>query len=79
MKSIWIARTKPEVPEDMEHFVERHPEKEKEYTKLLVCYDEPYYKGLENTWYSRVMAEAPSYMFPEIEPGECVEFKTEAI
>ena len=32
---LWIARDNAIIPEDMEHFIERHPEKEIEYAKLL--------------------------------------------
>lgn len=47
--------------------------------ELLVCYDKPILeydskKGRKVWSYSRIMHEAPIYMFPEIEEGQCVEF-----
>ena len=47
--------------------------------ELLVCFDKPILKHdpdeHRNKWmYSRIMCEAPNYMFPEIEEGTCVEF-----
>lgn len=72
---LWIARDEAVVPEDMEHFIERHPEKEIEFAKLHIFYDKPYWSGCDGKWYgARDMCEVPNYMFPEIKIGDCVEF-----
>jgi hypothetical protein len=36
---LWIGRDNPIIPEDMEHYVERHPEDEIRYAKLHIFYD----------------------------------------
>ena len=74
---LWIARDRSIIPEDMEHFIERHPEKEIEYAKLHIFYDKPIWEGnyFGGSWqYAREMCEVPNYMFPEIKMGQCVEF-----
>lgn len=73
-KSIWIARDEAIIPDDMEHFIERHPEKRYEYAKLHIFYDTP--EWVSDHWQNaRDMCEIPNYMYPEIEEGVCVEFK----
>lgn len=72
---LWIARDKAVIPEDMEHYIERHPEDEIRYAKLHVFYDKPIYKN--GVWRcAREMNEVKNYMFPEIKSEECVEFKS---
>ena len=72
--SIYIARDKAVVPDDMVHFLERHPEKEYEFGRLHVFYEKPLWKGKE--WCgAREICDAKSYMFPEIGCGECACFK----
>ena len=72
---LWIARDNAIIPEDMEHYIERHPEDEIRYAKLHIFYDKPVWKG--NHWeYAREMCEVENYMFPEIKMGECVEFES---
>ena len=76
---LWIARDNSIIPDDMEHFIERHPEKEIEYAKLHIFYDKPIWKGnyFSGSWeYAREMCEIPNYMFPEIKMGQCVEFNS---
>lgn len=70
---LWLARDMAVVPEDMEHYIERHPEDEIRYAKLHIFYDKPIWK--ENGWKcAREMGKVKNYMFPEIKMGECVEF-----
>jgi hypothetical protein len=70
---LWIARDGANVPEDMEHYIERHPEDEIRYANLHIFYDKPIWK--ENAWKcAREMCEVKNYMFPEVEIGQCVEF-----
>lgn len=72
---IWIARDNAIVPEDMEHYIERHPEDEIRYSKLNIFYDKPIWCG--NHWGCvREMCEVENYMFPEIKMGECIEFES---
>lgn len=47
--------------------------------ELLICYDKPILEydskeGRRKWQYSRIMHEAPAYMFPEIEECTCIEF-----
>ena len=84
MKSVWIARTNAVIPEEMEHFIERHPEEEIGFTKLLVLYEKPWefkphVDGYGKFIGARIMCEAPGYMYPEIKPGQVVEFKSDEI
>ena len=75
---LWIARDSAIIPDDMEHFIERHPEKEIDYAKLHIFYDTPKWDG--RTWYgAREICEVQNYMFPQIGVGECVEFKSELL
>ena len=75
---LWIARDNSMVPEDMEHYIERHPEDEIKYAKLHIFYDKPRWDG--KSWVcAREACEVKNYMFPEIEIGECVEFNSENI
>ncbi len=75
---LWIGRDNPIIPEDMEHYIERHPEDEIRYAKLHIFYDKPIWSN--GCWrYSREMCEVSNYMFPEIKPGECIEFKSEQL
>lgn len=69
-KKIWIKRTEPEITEENYRYLERHPEKSHRFTKLLIYYDKP----VSRDQGGRIMTEAPSYMFPQIQPGEMVEF-----
>ena len=72
---LWIARDNPIIPEDMEHYIEKHPENEIQYTKLHVFYDKPVWEN--GRWCNaREMNEVKNYMFSEIKSGECVEFKS---
>jgi hypothetical protein len=71
---VWIGRSKAKIPEDAIGACERHPERRIVYTKLFVFYDRPYFDDKSGLWFSRTMAEAPSYMFPYIKEGECREF-----
>ena len=84
MKSIWMGRSDAVIPEDMVHFVERHPEAALNYTKLVIFYDKPLEFQHRQNGYgkfvgARVMCEVPNYMFPEIHSGEFVEFKNDEI
>ena len=75
---LWIARDNSVVPEDMKHFIERHPEKEIEYADLNVFYDEPIWDN--GSWgCARRTGKSNNYMFPEIKPGQCVEFNSKEI
>jgi len=78
---IWIARDNAYSDDkdfDLEHFLERHPESETEFGKLHLFYDKPIF--VESSWChyawegGRVSADIPSYMFPNIKCGECLEF-----
>ena len=72
---LWIARDNAQIPEDMEHYIERHPEDEIRYAKLHIFYDEPKWNG--KSWEcAREMCEVKNYMFPEVEIGQCVEFQS---
>lgn len=69
----WIGRDNPIIPEDMEHYIERHLEDEIRYTKLHIFYDMPVWKN--GCWEcSRKICEVENYMFPEIQSGQCIEF-----
>lgn len=79
--NIWIARDGAHTDDeefDLEHFLERHPEKEREFGALHLFYDKPTYNRpsfKHGRWEGgRVGTEIPSYMFPNIECGECLEF-----
>lgn len=72
---IWIARDNSVIPDDLEHFIERHPERELEYAKLHIFFDKPVWKG-EYWSCAREMCEVKNYMLPEIGMGECVEFES---
>lgn len=72
---IWIARDNSVIPDDLEHFIERHPERELEYAKLHIFFDKPVWKG-ESWSCAREMCEVKNYMLPEIGMGECVEFES---
>ena len=75
---LWIARDRAIIPDDMEHYIERHPEKEIEFAKLHIFYDTPIWNG--RNWYcARGMCEVKNYMFPEIKMGQCVEFNSSHI
>lgn len=72
---LWIGRDSSNIPEDMEHYIERHPEDEIRYAKLHIFYDKPFWE--ENKWSgAREMCEVKNYMFPEIGIGELVEFES---
>ena len=77
---LWIGRDNAIVPEDMEHYIERHPEDEIRYAKLHIFYDKPIWCG--NSWSgnhwgcAREMCQVENYMFPEIKMGELVEFES---
>ena len=76
---LWIARDNAIIPDDMEHFIERYPEKEIEYAKLHIFYDKPIWVGnyFGGSWQcAREMCEISNYMFPEIKMGQCVEFNS---
>lgn len=76
---LWIARDSSIIPENMEHFIERHPEKEIEYAKLHIFYDKPIWVGnyFGGSWQcAREMCEVPNYMFLEIGMKQCVEFNS---
>ena len=70
---IWIARDEAVVPEDMGHYIERHPEEKIRYSKLHIFYDKPIWCGF-SIWGGARQFEISNYMFPEIQCGECVEF-----
>lgn len=75
---LWIGRDNPIIPEDMEHYIERHPEDEIRYAKLHIFYDEPIWNRRDECWCgAREMCEVKNYMFPEVEMGQCVELKSE--
>ena len=74
MKSIYIARDNAMVPDDMAHYIERHPEDEIQYAKLHIFYDTPIWNASGYWGCAREMAEIPNYMFPEVKQGECLEF-----
>ena len=62
---LWIGRDNPIIPEDMEHYIERHHEDEIRYTKLHIFYDMPVWKN--GCWEcSRKICEVENYMFPEM-------------
>ena len=70
---LWLARNEGK---EEEYVHDRYTHVDGE---LLVCLDKPILKfdpdELRNKWmYSRIMCEAPSYMFPEIDEGTWVEF-----
>jgi len=70
---LWIKRTEADIPDDVyESVIERYPDRRIFYTKLYVFYDKP-----DDFANARLMCEVPNYMFPEIEEGECVEFKSD--
>ena len=70
---LWIGRDNPIIPEDMEHYIERHPKDKIRYAKLHIFYDKPIWEN--GCWEcSREMCEVKNYMFPEIKSGECIEF-----
>lgn len=72
---IWIGRDESIIPEDMVHYIERHPEDEIRFAKLHIFYDPPTWSG--KYWEcAREMCEVKNYMFPEIEMGQCVEFQS---
>lgn len=74
---LWIARDRANIPEDMEHYIERHPEDEIRYAKLHMFYDKPKWNGYYEVWEgAREMCEVKNYMFPEVEIGQCVELKS---
>ena len=79
---VYIARDDSVIPEDLEHAIERHPEREVEFAKLHIFYDTPQLE-YNPDWYNgkpryewknaRIIAEVPSYMFPDIKPKQmCV-------
>lgn len=81
--SLWIARDDSVIPDDMEHYIEMHPEEEIRFAKLHIFYDTPileynydWYNGKPRySWKNaRIMTEVPSYMFPEIKMQTCVKF-----
>ena len=77
---LWIARDRAIVPDDMEHYIERHPEKEIDYAKLHIFYDKPEWDNRKGIWYcAREMCEVKNYMFPEIKMRQCVEFNSSHI
>ena len=62
---LWIGRDNPIIPEDMEHYIEGHPEDEIRYIKLHIFYDIPIWKN--GCWEcSRKICEVENYMFPEM-------------
>ena len=72
---LWIGRDNAIIPEDMEHYIERHPEDEIRYAKLHIFYDKPIWRG--NHWgCAREMCEVKNYMVQEIKMGELVEFES---
>lgn len=77
---LWVGRTNVRFAEDFDdridqmNYLERHPEKEWMFTKLLVLYDKPSKIHFIEELDARIACEIPNYMFPEIEPGECIEF-----
>ena len=72
---LWIARDYSIIPDDMEHYIERHPEDEIKYAKLHIFYDTPIWN--RKAWHcAREMCEVENYMFPEIKMGQCVEFNS---
>ena len=55
---LWIARDNAQIPEDMEHYIERHPEDEIKYAKLHMFYDKPIWNRRDGCWYcAREMCE----------------------
>ena len=73
---LWVARN--------EGYYDEEDEDLRITGELLVCYDKPILEYDSNkgrmVWkYSRVMHEAPSYMFPEIEEQTCKVFMTHTI
>lgn len=78
---IWIARDLPTTDDeefDLDHFLRRHPEKEFIYGKLHLFYDKPEFRDYgfgKGEWVcGRIASDIPSYMFPKIGCGECMEF-----
>lgn len=78
---IWIARDEADYEDELIHYIERHPEKEREFGALHLFYDMPTYerRPLEKgKWIGgRTAAEIPSYLFPQIRCEECLEFNAE--
>ena len=72
---LWIGRDNAIVPEDMEHYIERHPEDEIRYAKLHIFYDIPIW-CYDHWRCAREMCEVKNYMFQEIKMGELVEFES---
>ena len=75
---IWIARDKAKPKDEREErYLERHPEKEIDFTELHLFYDKPRYDSNNGVWVDgRVATEIKNYMFPGIKCGECWEFNT---
>ena len=64
---IWIARDSAKIPDDMTHYIERHPEKIIEYADLNVFYDKPIWDNNNGSWgCARRMGKTNNFMFPEI-------------
>lgn len=77
---LWIARDRAIIPDDMEHFIERHPEDEIRFARLHIFYDTPQWDSNKGVWTcARKMCNVKNYMFPEIEIGQCVEFNSSHI
>ena len=73
---LWIARN--------EGYYDDEDENLRITGELLICYDQPILEydsdKRRKMWkYSRIMHEAPSYMFPEIEEMTCRVFTTHTI
>lgn len=74
---IWIARDSAKIPDDMTHYIERHPENIIEYADLNVFYDKPIWDNNNGSWgCARKMGKPNNFMFPEIKCGECFEFNS---
>lgn len=79
---IWIARDEAHADNeefDLEHYLERYPEKEYEFGNLHLFYDKPEYRRNwpnPGKWEGgRIASTIPAYMFPNIKCETCLEFE----
>lgn len=78
---IWIARDAAKLDQELEKFVESHPEEEYQFGELHLFYEKPslvrHFPEIARWEYGRIAATIPSYMFPFIRCKECLEFESE--
>lgn len=71
---LYLCRTLQdrEISVEDQNFLEVHPEKAYLFTKLYICYEKPVDFSCETAR----KIELPSYMYPEIQPGQFVELNS---